>query len=237
MEVSLEKLLETGAHFGHQTKRWNPRMEEYVYGVKNGIYIFDLIKTKKAMEEALEAIKKAKKAKKNILLLGTKKQVKEKVKEIGKSSGISYVEERWLGGTLTNFDQIKKSVKTLKDLREDMAAGKYKDHTKKERLLLSRKIEKLERNIGGIEEMDVKPDLMIIVDTKREHSAVREAKIAGVKIAGIVDTNGDPNDSDYPIPMNDDSPQALEYIMELIADALGTKPVLKTKKIIKKSKK
>lgn len=232
-KVSLEKLLETGAHFGHQTKRWNPKMEEYVYGVREGIYIFDLIKTRKAIEEALEKISESAKKGELILLLGTKKQVKEHVKSIGEKTGIAYSDERWLGGTLTNFDQIKSSVKTLNQLKDDLKDGKYADHTKKERLLIQRKIDKLEKTVGGLQTLDRKPDLMIIVDTKREKAAVLEAQKLNVPIVGIVDTNGNPEDSTYPIPMNDDSPQALTYIMELIEDALSVKKTVKPKKVTK----
>lgn len=220
MQVSLEKLLETGAHFGHQTKRWNPKMEEYVYGVKNGIHIFDLIKTKAAMEEALAAIKAARKANKTILMLGTKKQIKDRIQKIGTELNIPYINERWLGGTITNFDQIKFSVKTLNDLKQGMQDGKFKDYTKKERLLMTRKIEKLEKTVGGLVSLDKKPNMLIIVDTNREKAAISEAKKEKIEIAGIVDTNGDPNIIDFPIPMNDDSPLALGYIMDLIEDAL-----------------
>jgi len=232
-DVSLEKLLETGAHFGHQTKRWNPKMEEFVYGVRQGVYIFDLIKTRKAIEDGLNEIEAAAKDKKLILLLGTKKQVKEHVKRIGQLADIAYVDERWLGGTLTNFEQIKASVKTLNKLKEDMAAGLYKEYTKKERLLLNRKIEKLEKTVGGLQKLTKLPDLMIIVDTKRERAAVLEAQKLKVDIVGIVDTNGDPHDSTYPIPMNDDSPQALTYIMGLIEQALMVKASPTKKKTAK----
>jgi len=230
--VSLEKLLESGAHFGHQTKRWNPRMGEFVYGVRDGVYIFDLIKTKSALEKALKAISQAAKAKKLILLVGTKKQAKEKVKEVGVSTGICYVDERWLGGTLTNFEQIRGSIKTLNRLKTELEEGKYDTYTKKERLLISRDIEKLERNVGGLQKLEKLPDMMIVVDTRREHAAVSEARKNDIELVGLVDTNADPNEVTWPIPMNDDSPQALDYVLDLIKEELSAKKVA-----IKKAKK
>lgn len=237
MDISLEKLLETGAHFGHQTKRWNPKMEDFVYGVRDGVYIFDLIKTKEHLEQALDVIKKASQDKKNILILGTKKQAKKKVREIAEETGILFIDERWLGGTFTNFDQIRSSVRQLGELEKDLAEGKYADHTKKERLLIERKIVKLNKMVGGIREMKKLPDLFIIVDTKRESSAVREADMAGVETVGFVDTNADPTLISWPIPMNDDSPQALELVLDYIKESIlegrkatKTKPKTKAKK-------
>lgn len=218
--IDLEKLLETGAHFGHQTKRWNPKMQDYVYGVRDGVYILDLIKTKKALEEALDAIRKAVKEKKSILFVGTKKQSRDKIKEIGEATGYPYVDIRWLGGTLTNFEQIRSSVKHLDELKEGMKSGEFKDRTKKERLLIDREIEKLERMVGGLRKLESKPDLMVIVDIKREKGALIEAKRNGVTTIGIVDTNSDPDEVDYPIPMNDDATAAVSYVLELIKDAI-----------------
>lgn len=236
-KVDLEKLLETGAHFGHQTKRWNPSMAPYLYGVKDGVRVFDLIKTKKALEEALDELKKASLTGKVILFVGTKKQVKDKVREVAKELNLPYVDHRWLGGTLTNRDQIGKSIRSLKEMKEKMESGEYKTHTKKERLLIQRKIEKLETNLGGVSEMD-KPDVMFVVDTHRERGAVLEARKKGVEVIGITDSNADPDLVDFPIPMNDDATRATDYVLELVKEAIleGRKKPAK-KKIVKKAKK
>lgn len=236
-DISLEKLLETGAHFGHQTKRWNPKMSNFVYGVRDGIYIFDLIKTKEYLEQALEILKKYSKEGKNILILGTKKQAKEKVRKIAEETGIFFIDERWLGGTFTNFNQVKASVDNLDTLKKDRAEGKFGIYTKKERLLIDRKIEKLEKNVGGIRGMNKIPDLMIIVDTKREKSAVMEASKFGVEIMGFVDTNADPSAVTWPIPMNDDSPQALELVLDYIKEAILAGKGQEVKDKSKKTKK
>jgi len=219
-KVNLQKLVEVGAHFGHQARRYNPKSRDFIYSEREGIHIFDLPKTKKALEEVLDVLEEASRAGKSILLLGTKRQVKEKVKELGEELGISYVYERWLGGTLTNFEQIKKSIRKLKEEKEALESGKYKDYTKKERLDIGRSIEKQERMIGGIMELTGAPDLMIIVDTRRERAAVREARQLGVATIGIVDSNADPDMVTYPVPMNDDAKEALDYVLELFKDAI-----------------
>lgn len=220
IKVSLKELIESGAHFGHQSRRWNPKMEKYLFGEQDGNHIFDLVKTKAAIEEALNVITDAVKQDKGILLLGTKKQSKEKVEEVGKATGIFYVYERWLGGTLTNFEQIKKSIRKLKDLKEKTAAGEFKSYTKKERLLIEREIARLERFFGGISEMQKLPELLIVVDIKKEFTAVNEATMKGVETVGIVDSNADPDLVDYPIPMNDDATRAVEYVLDLIKEAV-----------------
>ncbi len=234
IKVSLKTLIESGAHFGHQSRRWNPKMTEYLYGEQDGVHVFDLVKTKEALDEALDIIKTASKEGKKILLLGTKKQAKDKVIEIGQSAGCFYVSERWLGGTITNFDQIKKSTRKLTDLKKKMEADEFKSYTKKERLLIDREIARLERFFGGIVEMGVIPDLLIVIDTKREVTAVKEARMKGIEIIGIVDSNSDPTMVDYPIPMNDDATKALDYVIGMFGEAIeegkkGTKK-LKDKK-------
>lgn len=219
--VSLEELLNAGAHFGHQTRKWNPKMEEYLYGSENGVHIFDLTKTKPALEEALEFLSNSKKEGKTILLLGTKKQVKEKIAEVGDSLGIPYVNERWLGGTISNFGQITKSLKKLEELQANIASGVYNKFTKKERLLIEREVSRLERFFGGVKNLKNVPDVLFVVDIKREIGAVREAKAKGVKLVGIVDSNSDPDLVDYPIPMNDDASKALGYVLDLVQKALS----------------
>ena len=238
-EISLKTLIESGAHFGHQSKRWNPKMAPYLYGVKEGIHVFDLTKTKDCLDESLNVLKDASYAGKKILLVGTKKQIKEKVIEIAKEVGIFYISERWLGGTLTNFDQIKASTRRLNDLREGVSAGKFKGRTKKERLLIERDIARLERFFSGIEGMEAIPDIMFIVDVRREKTAVKEAQIKGVTTIGIDDSNSDPTVVDYPIPMNDDASRALEYVLDLVKDAIlegrGIKKTVRkvTKRVVK----
>jgi len=220
IKISLEELLEAGARFGHQAKRWNPKMASYLYGIQEGVHVFDLTKTKVAMEEALDVLKNAAKEGKNILILGTKKQCKEKIIEIGKETGMPYVSERWLGGTLTNFDQMKRSISKLSEMKTKMAAGEYKKYTKKERLLLEREITRLERFFGGISTLEKLPDMLFVVDTHKETQAVKEALKMKIETIGIVDSNSDPTVVDYPIPMNDDAAKALEYVLDLVKKAI-----------------
>lgn len=221
---SLEKLLEVGAHFGHQKKRWNPKMGEYIYGVKEGISIFDLVKTKAALEEALVFLTTAAKDKKLILFVGTKRQGRDKLVEVAKSLGAPYVDERWLGGTLTNFSQIRDSVENLDKMIDARQKGEYNEYTKKERLLIDRDIEKLEKKVGGLRLLNRVPDVMFILDTHQERAAVREAIACKVETVGIVDSNADPDDVQWPIPMNDDASAALEYVLDLVHGALSVAP-------------
>lgn len=221
LNVSLKDLIETGAHFGHQVRRWNPKMKQYLYGEKEGVHVFDLPKTKEKLEEALTAIKKVSSEGKTICFLGTKKQAKEMIAETAKVAGTYYVNERWLGGTLTNFGQLKKSVKNMKDLDTGLAGGEFKNRTKKEKLLLERELERLKRFFGGLDGIEDKPDLLIIVDVKRERTAVKEANATGVEVVGIVDSNSDPDGVTYPIPMNDDASKALLYVLGLMKEAIA----------------
>src|SRR3989344_4996216 len=201
-EISLEKLLETGAYFGHQTRRCNPKMEDYVYDVRDGVHIFDLIKTKQAIAQALEVLKKASTEGKTILFVGPKKQSKDKLTEVAKATGYPYVNQRWLGGTLTNFGQIRSSVEQLGKLKNDLESGAFADYTKKERLLIERRVQKLEKFVGGLVTLKSMPDLMVVVDTHRERGAIIEATRLRIPVVGIVDTNSDPGEVEYPIPMN-----------------------------------
>jgi len=220
VKISLEELLEAGAHFGHQTKRWNPKMQDYLYGDENGVHIFDLTKTKPLIEEALEFLTTSAKEGKVILLLGTKKQVKDKVKEVADKAGVPFVNERWLGGTISNFEQIKRSLKKLEEMKENMTSGGYNEFTKKERLLIEREIARLERFFGGLGAMEKVPEVLFVVDVKKEASAVREAARKGVSVVGIVDSNSDPDLVDYVIPMNDDAAKAVEYILNKVGEAI-----------------
>jgi small subunit ribosomal protein S2 len=235
--ISLKKLIEAGAHFGHQTKRWDPRMEEYIYGAQDGVHVFDLTKTKKMLEEALDAMTKAVSEGETILFLGTKKQAKKKTRQVAEETGMPFVDERWLGGTLTNFGQMKKSIEKLKEMKEGREKGEYKHLTKKERLLIDREIERLERFFGGISSLEEKPEMLFVVDAKREEGAIKEAEKEGVGTVAIVDSNSDPTSVDYPIPMNDDATQAIEYVLELVGEAVKEGKSKKTKEKKKADKK
>jgi small subunit ribosomal protein S2 len=220
VKVSLDQLLDSGAHFGHQTRRWNPKMEEYLYGQENGVHIFDLTKVKPLIEEALEFLTRSIKEGKTVLLLGTKKQVKDKVAAVAEKVGIPYVNERWLGGTISNFPQMQRSLKKMEEMKINMTSGFYNKYTKKERLLIDREIARLERFFGGIKMLTNVPDVLFVIDTKREAGAVHEANVRKVPVVGIVDSNSDPDPIDYPIPMNDDASKALEYILDLVGEAI-----------------
>jgi len=221
INISLEDLMDAGAHFGHQTKRWNPKMEEYLYGQEEGVHIFDLTKTKPLIEEALEFLAKSAKEGKKILILGTKKQIKDKVAEVAEKVGIPYVNERWLGGTVSNFGQMKRSIDKMEEMKENLATGFYNKYTKKEKLLIDREIVRLEKFFGGIKSLTGVPDVLFVIDTKRESAAVREAAERKIPVVGIVDSNADPDLIDYPIPMNDDASKALTYILDLVGRAIG----------------
>lgn len=220
VKVSLKEMIQTGAHFGHQSRRWNPKVAEYIHGTREGVHIFDLIKTKNLLESALDVIEEAAKKGKSILLVGTKKQAKLKIDEVAEASGVYSITERWLGGTLTNFEQIKRSVNKLLQMKSDLEKGAYKKLTKKERLLKRREIDRLERFFGGISGITALPDLIVIVDIKKEKSAVSEAKAKGITTVAIVDSNCDPTTVDYPIPMNDDATKAIEYVLDLVKEAI-----------------
>ena len=220
VKVSLEELLDSGAHFGHQTRRWNPKMGEYIYGSENGVHIFDLTKTKPQIEEALGFITRSVKEGKTILILGTKKQIKDKVAEVAQKANVPYVNERWLGGIISNFPQMQKSIKKMEEMKSNMVAGLYNKYTKKERLLIDREITRLERFFGGIKTLTSVPDVLFVIDTKREAGAVHEANERKVTVVGIVDSNSDPDKIDYVIPMNDDASKALEYILDLVGAAI-----------------
>jgi small subunit ribosomal protein S2 len=238
VDVSLKELIESGAHFGHQSRRWNPKMQPYLYGVQEGVHIFDLTKTKEALLEALDFLKKQAGEGKVILLVGTKKQAKGKVREVAEAVGTPYVSERWLGGTLTNFEQIKKSIDKLAKMKEEKTSGIYQKFTKKERLLLQREIDRLERFLGGLSTLSALPDVLVVVDTHKEVGVIKEANKKGVTTVGIVDSNSDPTVVDYPIPMNDDATKALEYVIGKVGEAIaeGKKKIRPKKEETKKEK-
>lgn len=195
-------------------------MAEYLFGVQEGVHVFDLAKTRENLLVALEVLTQAVRDGKSIVLVGTKKQVKGRVKELAEKSGIMYVNERWLGGTLTNFPQVSKSIKRLAEMKDKMAKGEYSQFTKKERLLIDRKIADLEKSLGGLSAMSKHPDLLVIIDTHKEKGAVKEAQATGIKTIGVVDSNSDPNFVTYPIPMNDDASKSLELVMNCFEQAI-----------------
>lgn len=235
-KVSLKDLLEAGAHFGHQAKRWNPKMKPYLFGVRNGIHIFDLVKTKEGLEKAVDFVKNLTAEGGIIVFVGTKRQAAEIVKEEAKKAGVPYVWERWLGGTITNWEQIKKSIEKLTEMKEKREKGEYKEFTKKENVLIDREIARLERFFGGLVGIKELPSAIFVVDTKKEEAAVKEAKKKGITVVAVVDSNSDPDLVDYVIPGNDDAVGAIKLMVGTIAEAAregqqawGKKPKKKTK--------
>ncbi len=218
--VAMKQLLEAGVHFGHQTRRWDPRMAEYIFQARNGIHIIDLQKTSKKLDEAYAFMKEQAEEGKTVLFVGTKKQSQECVKEAAEKSGMFYVNERWLGGTLTNFKTIRKRIDRLTQLEAMEQDGTFDVLPKKEVVLLRKEMEKLNKNLGGIKEMTQIPDVIFLVDPKKEHIAVMEARKLNIPIVGLVDTNCDPNDVDYVIPGNDDAIRAVKLITDVMANAI-----------------
>ena len=218
--VSVEALLESGAHFGHLTRRWNPKMRTFIFMERNGIHIIDLRKTQLLVDIAREAAFETSTQGRGVLFVGTKNQAKGPVENEAKRSSSNYVSERWLGGMLTNFSTIRKSIKRLNSIDKMEVDGTFEKITKKERLMLGRERDRLRKVFGGIEEMTRLPGLIFVVDIKREHIAIKEARILGIPVIGIVDTNSDPEDVDYPIPANDDSIRTIEIISKVISDAI-----------------
>ena len=216
----MRQLLEAGVHFGHQTRRWNPKMRPYIYGERNGIYIIDLEQTTRSLDKACDFIRKAASEKKNIVFVGTKKQAADIIEEEAKRSGAYYVNRRWLGGMLTNFETIRLRINRLKELDEMRDSGDFYRRPKKELAVLNRELFKLEKSLGGIKNMRGRPDILFIVDQKRELIAVSEAKKMGIMIVGIIDTNCDPEGIDYVIPGNDDSIRSIKLILSKVADAV-----------------
>ena len=218
--VAMKQLLEAGVHFGHQTRRWDPRMAEYIFQARNGIHIIDLQKASKKIDEAYEFIKEQVEEGKTVLFVGTKKQAQECMKEAAIKSGMYYVDQRWLGGMLTNFDTIQKRIQRLKELETMEQDGTFDVLPKKEVIILKKEMEKLEKNLGGIKEMDKLPGVIFLVDPKKERIAILEAKKLNIPVVGIVDTNCNPQDLDYPIPGNDDAIRAVKLIADVMANAI-----------------
>ena len=220
MNISLQDLLMAGTHFGHLTRRWNPKMKPYIFMEKNGIYIIDIKKTLKMLERACEEVARIVRSGEKILFVGTKKQAKEIIKIEANRSGQYYVNERWLGGALTNFLTVKKSIKHLKNLDKMATDGTYDKLVKKEILRIEKKKEKLERILGGIKNMNKLPGAIFVVDVKKEAIAVHEADKLNIPIIGIIDTNSDPDLIDYPIPGNDDAFKSINIITHTISETI-----------------
>ncbi len=215
-----EEMAQVGLHFGHRTSRIHPKMGPYLYGVRNTVHIIDLTKTIEKLEEALKFIQKLIAEGKTLLFIGTKIQAKDLVKEVARDCGLPYVTERWLGGTFTNFENIKKRVEYLKELEKKKAAGELEKYTKKEQIKINKELQNLEIKFGGIRELGQFPAAIFVIDMKKDLLAVKEAKAKGITIIGIADTNVDPTLADYPIPANDDARPAIKYILDKVKEVV-----------------
>jgi small subunit ribosomal protein S2 len=222
VSVTMKELLEAGVHFGHQVRRWNPKMKEYIFGERNGIYIIDLQKTQRMFREAIGFVTSliAEDKGKTVLFVGTKRQAQDAIREESEKCGQYFVNQRWLGGLLTNFQTVQKSIKRLKDLESMQTDGRYEKLTKKERIKLDRERESLNKNLSGIKSMTRLPDAIFIIDVKKEEIAVAEANRLGIPIVAVVDTNCSPEGIDYVIPGNDDALRAVRLFASRIADAI-----------------
>jgi small subunit ribosomal protein S2 len=220
--VTMKELLEAGVHFGHQVRRWNPKMKEYIFGERNGIYIIDLQKTQRMFRDAIQFVTNAvaEDRGKTVLFVGTKRQAQDAIREESERAGMYYINQRWLGGLLTNFQTVQKSIKRLKDLETMQTDGRYEKMTKKERIKLDREREGLERNLSGIKNMTRLPDVVFIIDVRKEEIAVQEANRLGIPVVAVVDTNCSPDGIDYIIPGNDDALRAVRLFAARIADAV-----------------
>lgn len=218
--VAMKQLLEAGVHFGHQTRRWDPKMAEYIFQARNGIHIIDLQKTSKKIDEAYDFMRSQAEEGKKVLFVGTKKQAQECMKEAAEKSGMYYVNQRWLGGMLTNFGTIRKRVERLNELETMQEDGTFDVLPKKEVILLKKEMDKLQKNLGGIKDMTEIPGVLFVVDPKKERIAILEARKLNIPVVGLVDTNCNPEDVDYAIPGNDDAIRAVKLIADVMANAI-----------------
>lgn len=235
---ALQELLEAGVHFGHQVRRGHPRMRPYIYGARDGVHIIDLTKSAQLLKEACEFVYSLAKEGKIILFVGTKKQAKPIVEELAKKLGAPYLCQRWIGGFLTNFEEIGKNIKKLKELKEQREKGELSKYTKKEQLLIDRKIQKLEKDFAGVMDLTTLPDAIFVTDAVSENIAIREANRMKVKVVAIADSNCDPSQIDYPVPGNDDAIKSIKILVETIATAYeeGKKEAGKAaEKLVKKA--
>ena len=225
-QIAMKALLESGVHFGHQTKRWNPKMKPYIFAARNGIYIIDLQKTLKYTREAVTFVKSVVRKGEKMLFVGTKKQAKDSIKEEAIRCGMPYVSSRWLGGTLTNFITIQKRVDRLRQLEEMDATGGFDKYPVKERMSMQKELAKLRLNLDGLKDMDGLPGAIFVIDTKREENAIRECNRLGVPVCAVVDTNCDPDGIDVLIPGNDDAIRAVRLMCKIMADSIIEEKVL-----------
>jgi len=220
ISIGIKELLESGVHFGHQTKRWNPKMKQFIFDARNGIHIIDLSKTVTQLESAVDFLSSLVRRGGKVLFVGTKKQAQQCVKETAKESGQFYVTERWLGGTMTNFNTIKTSIKRLKEIEKMEADGSINNYVKQEQAVIRREVARLHKYFDGIRSMDKLPAVMFVVDIKREHNAVAEARKLKIPIVALVDTNCDPDLVDYPIAANDDAIRSVRLLLATIGQAI-----------------
>ncbi len=224
-QISMKALLESGVHFGHQTKRWNPKMKPYIFAARNGIYIVDLQKTMRYTKEAVQFLRQVVRNGKKILFVGTKKQSKDAIKEEAIRCGMPYINNRWLGGILTNFVTIKKRVERLKELEEMEATGGFEKYPIKEKMAIQKEFKKLKNNLEGLKDMDILPGAIFVIDVKREENAVKEANRLGIPTVAVVDTNCDPDGIDFLIPGNDDAIRAVRLMCKIMADTITEEKV------------
>lgn len=220
LNIDVEEMAKAGVHLGHKSSKIHPKMEPYLYGVRNSIHIIDLEKTKEKLTEALGFIKKLISEQKTLLISGTKIQARDLVENVAKECGLPYINVRWLGGTFTNFAVLKKRLEYFKDLENKKAKGELDKYTKKERALIDKKLEELERKFGGIKNLEKLPDAIFVIDMKKDVLAVKEARQKGIKVIGISDTNIDPTLADLPIPANDDAIPSVKYILEKVKEVI-----------------
>jgi small subunit ribosomal protein S2 len=228
-DVDAQELLDAGCHFGHQAKRWNPKMKPFIYTERDGVHIFDLVKTGALLEEAMEFVRDTVRSGKEVVFLGAKRQAKSIVLEEAMKAGAPYVTERWLGGMLTNWDEMEKRIKKLNTLKKQRDNNELTGYTKKERVMIDKKIERLSRFFGGIAHLKTRPDAIFVVDTHREKTSVFEAGVVGAKVVGMVDTNADPTGVDFPIPVNDDAVRSIKLVVAKIAQAYAEGKAMRAK--------
>jgi small subunit ribosomal protein S2 len=219
-KLDLEEMMKAGLHFGHRSSKYHPKMKPFLYGMRNGIYIIDLAKTREKLKEALEFIKELIEDNKILLFIGTKVQIKDLVKKKAQDCGLSYVSERWLGGTFTNFDIIQKRIKYFKELEKKQIEGELEKYTKKEQAEFVKELKELELKFGGIKELTSLPDAIFVVDMKENAIAVKEAREKGIKVIGLTDTNIDPTLADFPIPASDDSISSVQYVLTKVKEVI-----------------
>ena len=218
--IGVKELLDAGVHFGHQTKRWNPKMKPFIFDARNGIHIIDLSQTETRLQTALDFLANTVRKGGKVLFVGTKKQAQQCVKDTANQTGQMFVTERWLGGTLTNFATVKKSIKRLKEIEKMDADGTINDYVKQEQAVIHREGARLHKYFDGLRDLDKMPAAMFVVDVHREHNAVAEAKKVGIPIVALVDTNSDPDDASYPIPANDDAIRSIRLLLGAVAQAI-----------------